>query len=213
VAVSREPQCLRAVELLHTGVEVDARVGVVHPERDVDRQPADRVDHRLEAPERGDRPVVDVDAEVLLDRLDHQVRAALDERAVDLVRPLAGDVDPRVAGDPHHRGRVLVGVEVDQVERVRERVHHVVARSRAAADREDHDRLGAREGRGVARVRLPERDAGVRCDGGRGAERPGDGPADPRGQDEHDGEQTSGHEASEVGDAVEVAGLPERFSS
>src|SRR2546425_12923213 len=91
----------------------------------------------------------------------------------------------------------------------------VLARSGAAANGEDDDRLGSREQRGVASVRFPDQDAGVRSGGRNLSERAGDGSADPGSEDEHDRHEASGHVASAVGEvepdgAGAFAGFSER---
>ena len=120
VAVSSHRQGLVSVQPLGAGMEINARVGVEHPEGDVHGKPADLVDHGLEAPEGRDRPIIDMHAEARLDRLDHQIRAAGGQRTVDLVAAVAGDVHPRIPRDAHHGRVVLIGVQEDQVQRIRE---------------------------------------------------------------------------------------------
>ena len=61
--------------------------------------------------------VVDLDAEVLLDRLDGERRAAERVGGVDLVGAVAGDVDDRVARD--REPRVLAAADAHQQDRVR----------------------------------------------------------------------------------------------
>ena len=94
-------------------------------------------------------------------------------------------------------------------------MQQVLTRPGAAADGEDHDRLGAGERGGVVGVRLPDQDAGVRSGGRNLSERAGDGATDPGREDEHDRHETSGHVASAVGEvepdgAGAVVGFSER---
>ena len=79
--------------------------------------------------------------EQLLDRLDRQARAAELVGGVDLVRAVAGDLDLEVARHRHHRGRLLVGVEADEDDRVRARLEPELLVPVALVGAEDHQRL------------------------------------------------------------------------
>ena len=107
----------RAVHVLAALLEVDVCLRVVHVVLDADVDATDGVDDRREAAEADLHVVVDVDARVLLDRLDEQRRVTEGERRVDLVLAVAGDVDVAVPGD-RHEGR-LVAAHVQHHDRVR----------------------------------------------------------------------------------------------
>ena len=95
----------RAVGVLAALLHVEVGQLVVHVVRRTDRDPADGVDDVHEATEPDLDVVVDVDAGVLLDGPDQQLRAAEREGRVDLGRAVAGDRHQRVAGDRHGQRR------------------------------------------------------------------------------------------------------------
>ena len=140
--------------------------------REVDFDPADRVDQVFEAGEVDDRDVVDLDVEELFDRLDLQGGAAEGVGGVDFLRRLAGDLGVAVAGDrefaedaaagpdQHQRvgaelalfaavvGGVAVGLLFEAL--LRRRRPRLLGVGRAGVGAEDEDRLGARQQQRVA---------------------------------------------------------------
>src|SRR6266566_4819710 len=90
-----ERQRLDAIHVVAAGVHVQVGEAVVEPVPGLvaEAHPADRVDHLEEAGEVDLGIMVDRHAEVLLDGLDQQRRAAEGVGGVDLVGAVAGDVD------------------------------------------------------------------------------------------------------------------------
>ena len=149
VAEAHVVERVLAAQPLVAGLDVDRRVArarrVVVAVVDVGVDAAHVVDRAPEPAEVDVDDVVDLERvargrEQRLDRLQRQVGPAVRVGGVDLVRPRAGDVDPQVARDRHHRRRLVVGVEVDEQDRVRV---GLVARlvGHAVVGPEDHDRL------------------------------------------------------------------------
>ena len=103
LAGAREGDRLEAVEVVLAllEVEVEGAAGDARADggRQVDVDPADRVDEAAKAVEVDDRDLVDVDPEQALDRPDRELRAARGVGGVDLLRPLPGDLGERVARD------------------------------------------------------------------------------------------------------------------
>jgi len=100
-----------------------------------------------------------VDADQVADGVAHQLGAAVVERGVDLVHPVAGDVDPRVSGYADDARRMGLGVDRDELERVPPGVGEVLARSCVGADGEDRDHVLVQR-RGVGLVDLDQRQVG-----------------------------------------------------
>ena len=88
--------------------------------RDVHLEAAQRVEDPLHPVEAGEHVVVERDAGEVLDRVDHPLRAALGERAVDLVRAPGRDRHVGVAGDPDQRRALRLRVDPEDVDRVAE---------------------------------------------------------------------------------------------
>ena len=97
-------------------------------------------------------------ARELLDRLDHERRAPVGERSVDLSLAVAGDGDPRVARDRDDLRRLAVGGQVhehDGVGALRPRLPlRRVARGDAAVGAEHEEVHGFRRDLGVRGCRL-----------------------------------------------------------
>ena len=97
----------------------------------------------------------------MLQRGDGKAGAPVDHRRVDLVRPVTGDVHPRVAWEAEDAGTVLRRVDSDDVDRVGALADHRLTGPGVGAEREDEDRLvpGERgEVRDLVRVREAEDD-------------------------------------------------------
>ncbi len=137
----------------------------------LDVDSAERVDELREVAERDVDDVVDVDAEVLLDHVDGQARAADRVGGVDLVGSEARGVDHQVARDRELRR--LPAARADEHDRVRPlRAADVGARlgeaGNAAVGAEDEDRGGLDQWEATARQRVLGRVAhGFRVDLGR----------------------------------------------
>ena len=167
------PRRRREAALAAAGAAGDVGAELV---RDVDLDPADRVDQVFEAGEVDDRDVVDVDAEEPFDRFDLQLGAAEGVGAVDLLRALAGDFGVDVArdrefaeaaaagADQHQRvgaelagcaavvRGVAVGLLFEALLRGRGAGLLGVRRPRVGADHEDRLGAGQQEGAAVQRV-------------------------------------------------------------
>jgi hypothetical protein len=146
VVVLARPRVRERVEpverLASRGRDVQARLVVVRGRGEEDVHASDRVHDVGERREADLHVVVDRDAEILMDRVDQQIRTVT-ERGVDLLRAVAGDRNPRVArnrdeeplarrlrvdvGDHDHVGEVLgIRARVTEV-RLRDLVVHEVA--------------------------------------------------------------------------------------
>ena len=144
-----------AAQRLVAGAQVDLRpvrglrqagVGVVVAAVDVDVHAAQVVDGLDEAAERGRHGVVDAErlalgAEQRLQRARGEVEPAEAVGVVDLRQPVAGDLDREVARDREHGGRVRLGVEPQEHQRVRPRVLAALAVALVGADEQDRLRL------------------------------------------------------------------------
>src|SRR5690606_27272874 len=86
--------------------------------REFDVDPAQLVDESLEPDEVDLHVVVDLDAEVLLDGLDHQAAATEGICGVDPVLSMARDVDPQIAGNRQHLHRGTAAVHPDEHDHV-----------------------------------------------------------------------------------------------
>ena len=200
--VPSEREGVVAVERLHAWFEERPRGLVAHRERHVDHEPVDVVDHRLEAREPGHRPVVHREPREFLDRLHDQIGAPEEQRRVDLVLPVAGDVHESVARDPDDRRLVLGGVDGHDVDRVRPLALDRLIGTRIRADHQHEDGLAAVQDRdvlGVGRLELEQRR------GGRSSRRLGRPQGRPGHPGHHEGDQerdpaAEGHDAHPEGD-------------
>ena len=100
-----------AVDVLAALLDAEVGVGVDHVLLGTDLDAADGVDQAHEPAEADLDVAVDLDAGVLLDGPDQQLRAAVGVGRVDLGRAVAGDLDQRVAGDRHQQVRARAGVQ------------------------------------------------------------------------------------------------------
>ena len=149
-----------AVHVLNTLPEAPAlpllaarrrRVRTVEPVRedrlrDVDVDPADLVDQRLEVPEVDDDDVVDGQAGEVRDRPDRERGAAELERRVDLVVAVAGDRHAQVARDREVHEPVASGVGAQQHDRVGVLVGGARSeRGVVGAEQQDRARVGEQQ--------------------------------------------------------------------
>ena len=122
--------------------------------RNIDLDPADRVDQLLEAVEVDDGDVIHVQAGQLPNRAERQRRAADLIGRVDLPEPDLRDLDLQVAGDREVREPPLPGVGADEHDRVGA-VGPLAPGSRAPVRPEDEHRPGRGDEQAVGRRELP----------------------------------------------------------
>src|SRR4051794_33711063 len=160
---AREGERLTAVDVGRAALEPEREATVLEaavdarddaPARVVD--PAHGVDQRREVREVDEEDVVDVDPEVSLDGPDGQRWAADRVRGVDLVAPVAGDVDDRVARD--RQLRAVPAAEAQEHDAVRaartgDRRAGLARAGRPPVRAEHERRLRARQADAAARER------------------------------------------------------------
>ena len=127
-AAAREHQRLVAVEVLLAFLDNDARplgmsrgtvcVGIIDALGHFDVHAADCVDQFLQLAEVHFRVVRYLDAQQLIRFADGSGSAAVSVSGVELVRPVAVDIDLRIAGDGYHRGLVLCRIDAHHDVRV-----------------------------------------------------------------------------------------------
>ena len=131
VAVAHVVQRVLAAQPLVAGADVDRRVRpaaavgravvVEVPVVDVDVDAAEAVDGSAEAPEGDPHVVVDRDVQQVAHRAQREPVLAVGEGGVELLAPVAGDVDHEVARQRHQRRGALVRVQAHEDHRVRAR--------------------------------------------------------------------------------------------
>ena len=131
----------------------------MHRERHIDRETAHDVHGVRDARERRQHVVIELDAGELLDRSNGERGSSPCHRAVDLVRAEARDHDPRVAREPEDRHGLLLEVDRQDVDGIRETAGHGRAGPSVASQHEDEDRLGAGERRREVGVGLADDEA------------------------------------------------------
>ena len=159
VAVAHVAQRVLAAQPLVAGADVDGRVGPAAAVGravvvevlvvDVDVDAAEAVDGPAEAPEGDPHVVVDGDLQQVADGAQRQAVLAVGEGGVELLAPVAGDVDDQVARQRHQRRGALVGVQAHEDHGVRARGRRVLLQrlglAAVVADDEDRLRLAGRD--------------------------------------------------------------------
>jgi hypothetical protein len=141
VAVAGEGQGLGTGQPGRAGPEARPGERVAHGIRDRELDLPHLGRHPTEILEPREEVRVDPDAREPFDRLHHELRAAEEERRVDLLAAHAGDRHVRVSRDPQDRRGSLPRIDPDDVKRVGSRPGDRLARASVAPDRQHEQQV------------------------------------------------------------------------